>query len=726
MTGLLVLCAVAILAFLFTNHGRLSKLEDEVAQLKSMSRVVTGATPVQAPVVTPTVAPVSPLPLAQQAPAVLTQTPIQSPAPSTPEKKSTEFTIGSSWFLGAGGIAVLIGVGFFFRYAFENNLISEPLRIALGVIIGLLVVGLGSWLTKKYRTYGLGLVGIGLGIVYISIYSGYVFFALIPAVLCFALLVGVVLLGMGLSLYLDAKQLCAFALVGGYVSIMLFAGTLSLPVAFASLLLLAGLVIGVSYKKKWPELVTLGFVSTFLALAAWKGAEAAPLIQVIPLVSVLFATYALSTLLNFAKTNDTYTSWQTFNAYSVPVSYVLYISMLLEDVKQVALLSFGVALFYAFLALIIRAGAKEHLALKKFAHVALFLVPTFLAFGTALYFEGAVQVYLLLLESVLVIGCALYFNSKLQYYFGQFLLGVGLLSALVHAVTVYGATSPILFNESTLVLLSGTVVALVVWKLHFIRKDSTVPGKDSFRILDAVALYGMTFSVGVAETIKFQMESVDEIALFFITLGVVSVFMFLLGVIEREKTLRVLAVVSLMLTSVFVVMMNLLTNTTVPFFNIYMLGLLIVAVLGGSMAFVGSRAKEEGDIREWKSVRKAVLIIVNVTALTVLSMDIHRFFTAYLESAEYLERITISLFWLLYAVGALVLGIAKRSTFARQLAMALFVLAGLKVFLFDSLQLNDIYRFVSFISLGIILLVVGYLYYRFKDRIRTFVGIEEK
>lgn len=725
MTSFLALCTIGIFILFLVMHSRVSRLEDEVTRLKQNGFSRTPApTPTPAVTEVPLVAPVAP---SVNVPPPPSEVSLPSVLQSVQEqKKSTEFTIGSAWFLGAGGIAVLIGVGFFFRYAFENNLISEPLRIVIGVVSGLGIVALGAWLSKKYRTYGLGLVGVGLGIVYISIYSGYVFFALIPAMLSYALLVGVVLLGMGLSLKLDAKQLCAFALFGGYISIMLFASALSLPVAFASLLLLAGLVIGVSYKKKWPELVTLGFVSMFLALASWDGAEKAPLLQVVPLVSLLFATYALSTLLNFAKTKDTYTGWQTFNAYSVPVAYVLYVSVLLENAKSVALLSFAVAGFYALLALLIKAGAKDHLALKRFAHVALFLVPSFLTLGTALYFEGALQVYLLLIESVLVIGCALYFNSKLQYYLGQFLLMVALLSALTHAVLKYVSEAPMVFNESTLMLLSGVVATLVVWKLHFVLTNSTVPNKDVLRQVVAVELYAVAFASAISETARITLQGTDDFALFCIGLGTVSVFMYLLGVVGKEKVLRVLAYIALVLSSVFVVLANIGAGMQTPFFNVYMLGLLVLGVLGGMMALVGNRTTEETLKIEWKNVRKMVLITVNVTALTVLSMDIHRFFDTYMNGAEYLERITISLFWLLYAVLALVLGIAKRSTFARQLAMVLFVITGLKVFLFDSLQLNDIYRFISFISLGIILLVVGYLYYRYKDRIRSFVGIETK
>jgi len=46
------------------------------------------------------------------------------------------------------------------------------------------------------------------------------------------------------------------------------------------------------------------------------------------------------------------------------------------------------------------------------------------------------------------------------------------------------------------------------------------------------------------------------------------------------------------------------------------------------------------------------------------------------------------------------------------------------LFLIDVWILSEIYRVVAFLFLGITLLVVGYLYYRFKDRITIFLKAE--
>ncbi len=49
-----------------------------------------------------------------------------------------------------------------------------------------------------------------------------------------------------------------------------------------------------------------------------------------------------------------------------------------------------------------------------------------------------------------------------------------------------------------------------------------------------------------------------------------------------------------------------------------------------------------------------------------------------------------------------------------------------KVFIFDLSALENIYRIISFIGLGVILLLVSFLYTRFKDQIMVAVIGDQK
>lgn len=81
------------------------------------------------------------------------------------------------------------------------------------------------------------------------------------------------------------------------------------------------------------------------------------------------------------------------------------------------------------------------------------------------------------------------------------------------------------------------------------------------------------------------------------------------------------------------------------------------------------------------------------------------------------KNATISVFWTLYAILLITLGIMKRSAYLRWTALILFGITVGKVFLIDLTVLSTPLRIISFMVLGVILLVASYLYFKFRSRL---------
>ncbi len=47
--------------------------------------------------------------------------------------------------------SIIFGVGFFLQYAFENDLITKPLRVMLGFLSGIALVSLGDYFKNKLK-----------------------------------------------------------------------------------------------------------------------------------------------------------------------------------------------------------------------------------------------------------------------------------------------------------------------------------------------------------------------------------------------------------------------------------------------------------------------------------------------------------------------------------------------------------------------------------------------
>ena len=82
------------------------------------------------------------------------------------------------------------------------------------------------------------------------------------------------------------------------------------------------------------------------------------------------------------------------------------------------------------------------------------------------------------------------------------------------------------------------------------------------------------------------------------------------------------------------------------------------------------------------------------------------------------QQLSLSIFWSVYALAAMAAGIWRRARPLRLFAMGLLYLSIVKVFVFDLGFLDPAYRIISFIGLGVILLLVSLLYTRFEERLR--------
>jgi len=85
------------------------------------------------------------------------------------------------------------------------------------------------------------------------------------------------------------------------------------------------------------------------------------------------------------------------------------------------------------------------------------------------------------------------------------------------------------------------------------------------------------------------------------------------------------------------------------------------------------------------------------------------------------QQLSISVVWTIYGGSMLTVGIARRSKLLRVMALLLLGLTIFKVFLFDLSSLEKLYRIISFIVLGAILLAVSFLYQRYRQRVAELI-----
>jgi uncharacterized membrane protein len=104
-----------------------------------------------------------------------------------------------------------------------------------------------------------------------------------------------------------------------------------------------------------------------------------------------------------------------------------------------------------------------------------------------------------------------------------------------------------------------------------------------------------------------------------------------------------------------------------------------------------------------------------VTLLWVLSAEVITWMSLLGYPDSY--KLGLSIFYGIYALALVILGIVQHKKYLRVGAIVLFAFTLAKLFLYDISNLSTISKTVVFVSLGILLLIVSFLYNKYKHLI---------
>ncbi|ODM77318.1 DUF2339 domain-containing protein [Bradyrhizobium elkanii] len=151
------------------------------------------------------------------------------------------------------------------------------------------------------------------------------------------------------------------------------------------------------------------------------------------------------------------------------------------------------------------------------------------------------------------------------------------------------------------------------------------------------------------------------------------------------------------------------------FINLLLLGYALPAVLALLLSYAVARHRPAGYAN---TIAAGALVL----ALAYVTFDIRRLYHGpVLTRGETTgaEQYTYSIAWLMFGVALLGIGVMVNSQRARLASAAVIGLTILKAFLIDMSTLTGVYRALSFMCLGIVLVAIGWLYQRILFRRRT-------
>jgi uncharacterized membrane protein len=209
-------------------------------------------------------------------PAAARQATPEAPRPTgvlAPPSINWEQFMGVKLFAWIGGLALFLGVAFFVKYSFDNNLVPPELRVAIGFVTGLgLLVG-GVILSRRdYAVLAHTLCGAGVVILYAATFAcrsiyHFDWFGLVPA---FLLMILITATAFFVAVRLNALAVAVLGILGGFLTPILLSTGQDNPFGlFGYIAILdAGLIL-VALHRRWPFLAALGAAGTVFMQIGW-------------------------------------------------------------------------------------------------------------------------------------------------------------------------------------------------------------------------------------------------------------------------------------------------------------------------------------------------------------------------------------------------------------------------------------------------------------------------
>jgi len=182
-----------------------------------------------------------------------------------------EIRLGQKLLLAIGILVMLLGVGFFLKYSFDQGWVGPAGRVAGAFLWGMALLGGGELARRRgYRRYGLWLAGGGIGVLYFACFASVGIYALLPEAAAFGLAVLTTALAVALALVYDSMGLATLGLVGGFLSpVMLGLHGMDRLTMNTYVLLLAATAPALAARKRWTEPLAIASIGTWLHAAHW-------------------------------------------------------------------------------------------------------------------------------------------------------------------------------------------------------------------------------------------------------------------------------------------------------------------------------------------------------------------------------------------------------------------------------------------------------------------------
>ena len=628
--------------------------------------------------------------------------------------------IGENLFGKIGILIFIIGIGFFVKYAIDQNWINETARTLMGYAVGAGMLVLAERLHKRYHTFSSLLAGGAFGIYYLITAIAFHYYGLFSHTMAFVILCVTTIFMSTVSVLYDRKELAVTALVGGFIAPFIISTDSSSIISLQIYITILNIgMFCLAMYKKWAILPMVSFAFTYIilwgttALGSFSDSESVTtyptlfafatlfyVIFLLPVVFILRTQYGENTRLGLLGII-------TANSFM----YLIYGDFLLQHFEAssdtTAYLAFFIAAVNLAIHLYLRFRVEGQDTLRN---LMLGLAVTFASMGIPILFSAANVLMVWAAESVLLLW--LFTKEKNRIYE---LASAVLLLLTLGALAYYRTTDTFIHDTGDSLFFNGaffvtTFVSIAYYVVAVIMQFNKELFSDTKRLIaytpcNAIA-YALGFSIlflAFRDNFHFHLEKpISEYA------SLLTANIMLLGgaLILRKRfeisENKLAYEISLYLAGILFAMT--VWNYTDPegLLLRWLMALVTIAYMAYCMRGQLLVTSNQRNLHIEYSII-STLMWLTLTRLLLITFNEVNFSTAFSLS------LGIAAFILMC------IGMRYHSKEIRIVSLAEFGIVIGKLILNDVWAMPSLGKIIVFISLGALLLILSFLYQKLKD-----------
>jgi hypothetical protein len=687
----------------------------------------------------------APDPVIVQLPKVMPSVPPPTPPPPKPgffeRHPDLEKFIGEN-LVSKIGIAILVlAIGFFVKYAIDNNWIGAAGRVAIGILCGGILTALAHIMRKNYQAFSSVLVGGGLAIFYFTITLAYHEYHLFNQVTTFIIMLVITAFAVMLSILYNRQELAVIALVGGFATpFMASNGSGDYISLFIYLITLNTGLLFIAYRKSWRLLNLLAFIFTIVLFASWLITLPSNTIPQVYRNGFIFATifYVLFLGINIAyniKENKRFIASDFGILLANTCLYFsagLYMLTQMEATPYRGLFSACMGIFNLVLSYILFRNKKVD---GNILYLLIGITLTFISLTAPIQLNGNNITLFWASEAVLLYWLYLKSGIKIIWVSSVIVWIAMLISLLLDWGDIYGDTSvirTIMANKGFITTLYASLSCFVLWILK--KKDTTIltalyasmPGRLVYLLTSFILLYA-SGALEINHQFVSRYPDSDLHSLYLLLYSLAFVLVFTTVTTKIKLFTQIIYVAALYAAGIVWYFISISETFSIQYHMLekdalqsHFIAHYISAVLVGIIMYRLIQLLRSGKITGIKNYT-ILTIIICVAIVAFLSLEgalmVNNIFYPK-SSFNDLHRIYIKtglpILWGICSFALMWLGMHFKLKTLRIISLALFSITLLKLFIFDIRNIPVAGKIAAFFCLGVLLLIVSFMYQRLK------------